>query len=82
MKKALSLLLVLAMTFSLCIGLISCGNSNNPSDDNPSGDNSSGDNPNTNKPFNVDLAGYVANIGNATALGISKKAKASASSLS
>ena len=89
MKKALSLLLVLAMTFSLCIGLISCGNSNNPGgdnpsannpgDDNPSADNPGGDNPSADKPFSVDLAGYVANIGNATALGISKKAKASVS---
>ena len=89
MKKSLSLLLALVITFSLCFGLISCGNSNNPSGDNPSGDNPSGDNPsgdnpngdnpNANKPFNVDLAGYVANIGNATALGISKKAKASTS---
>ena len=69
MKKMISLLLALILTFSLCVGLISCGNSNTPGGDNPSAD----------KPFNVDLAGYVANIGNATALGISKKAKASAS---
>ena len=71
MKRSLSLLLALVLTFSLCIGLISCGNSNNPSGDNPSGDN-----PGANKPsneFTLDLEGYVANIGNATALGISKK---------
>ena len=68
MKRTLSLLLALVLMFSMCISLISCANSNNPS----------GDNPSTSNPFNVDLAGYVANIGNATALGISKKAKASA----
>ena len=89
MKRTLSLLLALVLMLSICISLISCGNSNNPSGDNPStsnpsGDNPStsspnGDNPSTNKPFNVDLAGYVANIGNATALGISKKAKAGTS---
>ena len=74
MKQTLSLFLALILTFSLCIGLISCGNTNNSNDDNPSANNPGGDNPNPNKPFNVDLAGYVANIGNATALGISKKA--------
>ena len=79
MKKALSLLLALVLTFSVCFGLISCDNTNNPSNDNPTANTPGGDNPNTNKPFNVDLAGYVANIGNATALGISKKAKASIS---
>ena len=78
MKKTVSLLLALILTFSLCVGLISCGNSNIPGGNNPSADNPGGDNPHPNKPFNVDLAGYVANIGNATALGISKKAKASA----
>ena len=94
MKQTLSLFLALILTFSLCIGLISCGNTNNSNDDNPSGnnpgsdnpsannpsgDNPSSDNPSENNPFIVDLAGYVANIGNATALGISKKEKASAS---
>lgn len=78
MKKALSLLLTFALTFSMCFGLISCGNANNPSDDNPSANNPNGDNL-SQEPFSVDLAGYVANIGNATALGISKKAKASVS---
>ena len=78
MKKALSLLLAFALTFPMCFGLISCGNANNPSDDNPSANNPNGDNP-SQEPFSVDLAGYVANIGNATALGISKKAKASVS---
>ena len=88
MKKALSLLLAFALIFSMCFGLISCANTNNPSDDNstannPSDDNSTANNPSGNnpaqEPFSVDLAGYVANIGNATALGISKKTKTSAS---
>lgn len=78
MKKALSLLLAFALTFPMCFGLISCGNTNNPSDDNPTANNPSDDNPEQ-EPFRVDLAGYVANIGNATALGISKKTKSSAS---
>ena len=69
---------MLVLVFSLCVGLISCENFNNPGDDNPGASNPDGDNQNTNQPFNVDLAGCVANIGNATALGISKKAKASA----
>ena len=77
MKKTLSLLLALVLTFSMCFSLISCGNTNNPSDDNSTANNPSDDNP-AQEPFSVDLAGYVANIGNATALGISKKAKASA----
>ena len=81
MKKTLSSLLALILTFSVCFGLISCDNTNNPSNDNPTANTPGGDNPNTNKPFNVDLAGYVANIGNATALGISKKAKSSASTM-
>ena len=79
MKKALSLLMVLVMTFSLCVGLISCGNSNTADGDKTSTNNPGDDSPNTSKPFNVDLAGYVANIGNATAIGISKKAKANVS---
>jgi len=89
MKKTVSLLLALILTFSLCVGLISCGNSNtpggnnpsadNPGGNNPSADNPGGNNPSADKPFSVDLAGYVANIGNATALGISKNAKTSAS---
>lgn len=62
----------------MCFSLISCDNTNNPSDDNPTANNPSDDNP-AQEPFSVDLAGYVANIGNATALGISKKAKTSAS---
>lgn len=83
MKQTLSLFLALVLTFSLCIGLISCGNTNNSNYDNSSENNPGGDDPNgdnsASKPFIVDLEGYVANIGNATALGISKKAKASAS---
>ncbi len=92
MKKPLSLLLTLLLIFTMCVGLISCANTsapendqgaNGPNDDNqdannPSNDNSESDNP-ANKPFRVDLEGYVANIGNATALGISKKAKSNAS---
>jgi len=79
MKNVTSLFLALIMVFSLCIGLISCGNTNNPDDDDePSTDNPSDNNP-TSEPFSVDLAGYVANIGNATALGLSKKAKSEVS---
>ena len=79
MKKTLSLLLLaLVLTFSMCFSLISCGNTNNPSDDNPTANNPNGDNP-AQEPFSVDLAGYVANIGNATALGISKNPKSSVS---
>lgn len=59
MKKIISMLLMISIVCSLCVGLISC---NKPDDDPP-----------TNDPFIVDLEGYVANIGNATALGISKK---------
>jgi len=69
MKKAISLFLALSFTFSLCIGLISCGGSNNPSGNNP-GTNNSGDNNSPSEQFSVDLTGYVANIGNATAIGI------------
>ncbi len=67
----------------MCIGFISCGNTNNPNGNNPNVNNPNVNNPDgnnpTSTPFSVDLAGYVANIGNATALGISNKAKSSAS---
>lgn len=76
MKKTLSLLLALVLTFSCCFGLISCNNTSDPAGDNPPSDDP------PSEPFSVDLAGCVANIGNATALGISKKAKASASPVS
>ncbi|MBR3876309.1 MAG: hypothetical protein IKJ25_06005 [Clostridia bacterium] len=85
MKKILSSLLAFALTISMCFGLASCGNSNNPGDDNPNPGNDNPtvtppnyDNP-TKEPFSVNLAGYVANIGNATALGISQKAKSNTS---
>ena len=117
MKQILSFLLALILTFSLCIGVTSCGNTKLPNDDNqstnkpndnnqstnkpndnnqstnkPNDNNQSTNKPNdnnqsTNKPnndnknetphFSVDLEGYVANIGNATALGIAKEAKSS-----
>lgn len=71
MKKVISLCMAVIVAFLLCVGLISCSNTGNNSD----GNNPNGNNPPSSEPFIVDLEGYVANIGNATALGISKKPK-------
>ena len=83
MKKILSLFLALIMMLSLCMVLISCNNNDN-SDSNDQNENNLSDNVSndSNSPdelFNVDLAGYVANIGNATAIGISQKASSAVS---
>ena len=76
MKKLIALLLV-AVT---CLSFVACNNSSTTDDnattdsnlqDNQSGNNSQ-DNE-SNEKFSVDLEGYVANIGNATALGIAQK---------
>lgn len=77
MKKTLSLLMALILTASLCIGFASCAGNQGPHDQitkDPNGSNSK-----PTRPFKVDLAGYVANIGNATALGISDTVGANAS---
>lgn len=73
MKKLIILLLVAVM----CLSLAAC---NNGDTETPSGSENTEnngdmttDNDNSNKKFSVDLEGYVANIGNATALGISQK---------
>ena len=73
MKKLIILLLVAVM----CLSLAAC---NNGDTETPSGGENTEnngdmttDNDNSNKKFSVDLEGYVANIGNATALGISQK---------
>jgi len=72
MKKAVSTILLLTLTFAACIGLVSCMGNTNTNGDNHDGGDTGGDNPPANEPFVVNLAGYVANISNATALGISK----------
>ncbi len=80
MKKALSLCMAIIMAFSFCAGLISCSNNGNNSEgNNQAGNNPDGNDPPSSEPFFVDLAGYVANIGSATALGISKNAKSQVS---
>lgn len=71
MKKILALLLVAVM----CLSFVACNNSAIP-DDNATASSQFGNNSQdnqSNKKFSVDLEGYVANIGNATALGISQK---------
>ena len=70
MKKVLSLLLALMLFFSMCMVLVACEQPENPDDDN-TGTTPPDDDGEKVEPFSVDLAGYVANIGNATALGIS-----------
>lgn len=85
MKKILALLLIAVM----CLSLAACNNvppddghttgdpttdSNDDSTTDPNGGSGGSD---TSKPFKVDLEGYVANIGNASALGISKQSAAS-----
>lgn len=72
MKKIIALTLALVMVLALSVNLASC-KKNNPSDNNPANE------PPVNEPFSIDLAGYVANIGNATALGISKRTTSSTS---
>ena len=78
MKKVISLLLMLSLVLSLCIGLISCGGNETP-DNNQDNNNPNGNDPEASTRLNMDLTGYVANIGNATALGISRQKKNGAS---
>ena len=80
MKKILSLFLALIMMLSLCMVLISCNNADD-SDGDDKNENDSGDNNSSDEPFNIDLAGYTANIGNAKAIGISKKASSEVSTV-
>ena len=74
MKKALvsilTFLLSTIMLFSCVIGLTACSN-NNTNENPPVTDNNTNENPPVTN-FSVDLTGYVANVGNATALGIMK----------
>ncbi|MBQ8434048.1 MAG: hypothetical protein IJX23_04505, partial [Clostridia bacterium] len=70
MKRFLALFLVLALVFSMCMVFVACEQPENPDDDN-TGTTPPDDDGEKVEPFSVDLAGYVANIGNATALGIS-----------
>lgn len=82
MKKTVSVLISIILMLMFCIGLTACGDNGSSNDNNnPSANNPSEDNPSP-EPFNVDLAGYVANIGTAKALGISKEVSTSVSSMS
>lgn len=74
MKKLLALLLIAVM----CLSFVACGGSGDTetpadSENTENNGNMTTDNDNSNKKFSVDLEGYVANIGNATALGIAQK---------
>ena len=75
MKRVLFLLLAMTLALSTCLGLVSCENTDQSGDKKPDAGNSDMGDGGESKPFSVDLAGYVANIGNATALGISSESK-------
>lgn len=82
MRKTLSVLISIILMFMFCVGLTACGdNGSSNGNNNPSANNPSEDNPSP-EPFNVDLAGYIANIGTAKALGISKEGSSSVSPMS
>lgn len=72
MKKTVSVLISIMLTLMFCVGLTACGDTGS----------SNGNNNPSHKPFNVDLAGYVANIGTAKALGISKEVSSRVSPMS
>ena len=73
MKKPLFFLLALTTSLLMSISLSSCnlGNSNNSSQSEI-----------VEEIFEIDLGGYVANIGNAKAIGISKKKRSNTSQVS
>ena len=77
MKKTVSVLISIILMLMFCIGLTACGENGSSNGNN----HSSANNPSP-EPFNVDLAGYVANIGTAKALGISKEVNSSISPMS
>lgn len=82
MKKTVSVLIAIILMLVFCVGLTACSDtSSSNGNNNPGTNNPSDDNP-TCEPFNVDLAGYVANIGTAKALGISKEVSSGVSPLS
>ena len=72
MKKIVSVLIAIMLMLMFCVGLTACGDTGSSKGNNPTTNNPTYDYP-TPEPFSVDLAGYVANIGNAKALGISKE---------
>ena len=76
MKKIIAGLLSMMMTLSL----VACGGED-PTINNDIGDHTNSPSHTTSQPFSVDLEGYVANIGNASALGIAKQTSSSSPAL-